>query len=226
MDATRLRAALFVEDFDEPAIGEPEVISPDADPAEPPEPMFTEQELEAARHSGHAEGLAAGRIQAEQAREAATLACLDGIAAGLRASRQDAVAAAEAAIEDAARLMLTMLAAALPAFCARHGEAEVRAVVATLLPRLTQEPAVTIRVSPLHAEALRADLARLDAEEFGHVRLVPTDAIAPGDVRLTWAYGDATRNAAALARDIADALAPLGLLMPDPAPARKEPVDA
>jgi hypothetical protein len=48
------------------------------------------------------------------------------------------------------------------------------------------------------------------------VALVPTDSVPPGDVRITWQDGAAMRDATALWREVAAALAPLDLL---PAPA-------
>jgi flagellar assembly protein FliH len=218
---------LFAEDFDAPEapgapdIPEPEVIAPEA--TVPDEMLFTEAELEAAREAGRIEGEAAGMWQARAALAAEERETLSRIAATLEDARADAARVAEDAAEGTARLMLGMLLAALPATCARHGEAELRAMASRILPALAQEPRVTIRVHPHHLDALRQELARLDPEQSARAVLLPTDAMPPGDLRIAWESGHAVRDARALAAAMEEALAPLGLLAgPDAAVEARE----
>lgn len=216
MDAmTRSFGVLFAEDFDEPETfepPEPEVIAPAPEAPPPEEAVFTEAELDAAREAGRAEGRAAGREEARAAQAADGRDALRRLAAAMDEARLEAARVAEEAAEGMARLMLGMLAAALPALCARHGEAEIRAMSRRLLPALESEPRVTIRVNPRHLDAMRGELAGLDPEQAGRTRLLPTDAMPPGDLRIAWDYGQAVRDARALAASMEEALAPLGLL--------------
>ena len=77
------------------------------------------------------------------------------------------------------------------------------------------------------AEALKVvrddfvDLAGFDAELSADIALLPTDALPPGDLRVTWAEGALIRDTGAICRAMQDVLAGLGLLdpTPDPAPA-------
>ena len=46
------------------------------------------------------------------------------------------------------------------------------------------------------------------------VRLIPTDAIPPGDMRISWRAGSVRRDTAGLWADIENILAPAGLLSP------------
>ena len=125
--------------------------------------------------------------------------------------------------EAIARLLLDSLAATFPTLCARYGDAEVRAIIRAVLPALTQEAAITVRAHPRTAAALAAEIAHLDPDLVAHVQTVECDAMPPGDVRIAWHNGTATRDAAALWQQVAAVLAPAGLLRTDAA--IKETVD-
>jgi hypothetical protein len=56
------------------------------------------------------------------------------------------------------------------------------------------------------------ELVRLDPDLLAHVQTVECDAMSPGDVRIAWRNGAATRDAAALWQQVAAVLAPAGLL--------------
>ncbi len=49
------------------------------------------------------------------------------------------------------------------------------------------------------------------------MQIIECDAMAPGDVRIAWHNGAATRDAAALWQQVAAVLAPAGLLRADAA---------
>jgi hypothetical protein len=56
------------------------------------------------------------------------------------------------------------------------------------------------------------EIHSLDADLAARVRLIPTDAMAAGDARVTWDNGAATRDAVSLWSQIESILAPAGLL--------------
>jgi hypothetical protein len=109
------------------------------------------------------------------------------------------------------------LAAVFPTLCSRYGDAEVRAVARTVLPALTQEPAITVRAHPCTAKIVGQEAKRLDPELAAHVHVVESDAMTPGDVKIAWHNGTAVRDAAALWGQVAAVLAPAGLLPADAA---------
>ncbi len=205
MDPNRpnLLGVLYAEDFDldgaAPAeTAEPEVI----------DPVFTAAELEAAR----AEGRAAGHMEAERGLAASRAHMLGLLATGVADARDAAKEVAEAAAEGVAKCMLGALAACLPAMCERHGAEELRALARYVLPAMHDEPRITVRVNPHMIAAMQAEVAALDFEIAERVHLLPTDAIAPGDARISWAEGCAVRDAGRARRAVEDALDALGLL--------------
>lgn len=207
------RGGLFAEDFDLPrqrdGTHEPGVIAP----------CFSAADIAAARAEAWAEGHEAGTAEANAATTAATRALLETIAATLQAARAELTEVAERSAEAIARLLLDSLAATFPALCVRHGEGELRALIRTILPALSREPAVTIRVNPAHTPALMRELDRLDPELVERVQLIPVEAIPLGDARASWRDGAAQRDAAGLWGQVRAVLEPAGLLSHETAPA-------
>jgi flagellar assembly protein FliH len=197
---------LYAEDFDEDGITaaagseaapEPEVI----------ESVFTAAELDAAR----LEGRDIGRREAEGSLAAARNQMVGLLAASIADARDEQRVMAQEAADAAARCILSALSACLPALCDRHGAAELQAMVRAVLPALVDEPRITVRINPQMLAPIQAEIAALDIEIAERVRLLPSDSIAPGDVRITWAEGSAIRDTARARTAVEDALAALGL---------------
>ena len=203
---TRKGGALFGEDFDAPPI-----------PPRPPEPVFVEPvysaaDLAAARDDAARDSRDAALAEAEAATKATARRALTDIAAQIASARDDVAAIAEQSAEATARLLLNCFATALPALSARHGAAEVTAILRAILPSLRREPKIVIRLNPHLAREMTEEIQMLDPELAAHVRIVPTDAIPVGDVRIAWDNGGASRDTKALWDQIENILAPAGLL--------------
>lgn len=197
---------LFAEDFDLPEAEqpapEPEVI----------EPVFDLRQLETAKAASFDEGVTAGRAALLAEDEIRLRQAVEAFLAELEAARDAARLIGEQAAGEIARLLLASLGAVMPMLCASHGDAEICAVVRTVLPALDMEPEISIRMHPRTGPALLAEIERMDPDLAARVRLVPTDALPAGDVRIAWQDGTATRDAAALWREVAAILLPNGLL--------------
>jgi len=196
-------ALLFADDFDLP----PEPAEPEAI-----EPVFSAAEIAEAREAGWRDGHASTLAEAAASDTAAVRQTIEAIAAEFAALRETAAAQAGEAAEAIARLLLDSLAAVLPALCAQHGEAEMQALVRAVLPALSQEPEVTVRVGAESVEAISQEIAKCDPDLASRVRVVPCGTLPVGDVRITWRNGSATRDASALWQQVAAILMPAGLL--------------
>ena len=184
------------------------------------EPTYTCAELAEARTASWRDGQEAGAAAAGASTAATTNALLATIAAALHDAESAAVRIAEHSVEAVARVLMDSLAKLFPTLCAQHGEAELCALVRTILPALAQEPALTVRVNPRHTPALMRELDRLDPELVERVRLVPVEAIAAGDVRVSWRDGTATRDTSGLWHQVQAVLGAAGVLSPDPTPSQ------
>ncbi len=202
-----LAGVLYAEDFDEDA-PPPDAASEPAPEPEVIEPVFTAAELASAR----AEGRASGQADAERGVAASRLQVLRLIADNMGDAREAARALAADAAEAAARCMLTALTACLPALCTRHGADELRAFARIVLPALTEEPRITVRVHPHMIAVLEDEFATMDFELVERITLHPSEAIAPGDARVSWSEGSASRQGARARAAVEEALAMLGLL--------------
>ncbi|MEO8716356.1 MAG: hypothetical protein ABI369_15225, partial [Acetobacteraceae bacterium] len=172
---------------------------------------LTQVDLARVRADAWAEGRAAARTEAEAATEALAEAAAS-LTRETASLREALLVEAEDNAGAIARLLLDTLAALFPSLCARHGEAEARAVVRALLPGLSLEPDIVVRAAPPICRALEGDIARLLADDPGRVRVLADPAMGPGDVRLRWQGGTGTRDGAALWAEVAAALSPAGLL--------------
>jgi flagellar biosynthesis/type III secretory pathway protein FliH len=110
-----------------------------------------------------------------------------------------------------ARLIFDALGAVLPVTCAAVGVAEIMAVARAVLPAMTAEPSIVVRVNPCMAAEVEKALADLEREPEQRLQVLAADAIAPGDVRISWRDGAAVRDAGAAWGQVVEALAPLGL---------------
>ena len=186
---------LFDTSFDPPE-------APKVEPL-PPEPTFSQADIDAAR----AEGMAAGRAaaQAEYAKsDAQRMAdALNAIAANLATIRpivDDGLAAnARASIEVAVTLARKLAGAA----AAQEIAAPVSELIAECLPRLMDEPRIVVRVAESALDGLRGHVTQA-AERAGYhgkVVLIGDPQLTPPACRIEWADGGAECDPARLAAE-------------------------
>ena len=194
--------SLFAEDFDLP--------EQTPDPVPPP-PTFGSDELAAARAEAWAEGHAAGLAKTAAEHAAALDRAARSTAEQIAAVRTEALRQAEAHAEAVARLWLDTLASLFPALCAKHGDDEALALANLVLPGLAGEPVVTLRADPTLARHLADEIAALEPSDPGRIRIVPNETALPGDIRISWASGFASRDATELWEQVAAVLGAAGL---------------
>ena len=198
---------LYAEDFDDELSGGGTLLG--AEP-EQPEPLFTGADLDDARlaaaDTARTETLASAELAALQDRSAA----LARISEGLGHLTAGIAAEIERSTEELARTVLCLLAAALPSLMDKTAAREVSALLHRLLPGLHAEKQVTVRVNPHVAGAIESDLAQLDEDARTRILLVPTDALAPGDLRVSWHEGRLLRDTAAIRNATHKILASIG----------------
>lgn len=193
---------LFDTDFD--AAAEPEArLAPRPDMR-----RYTATEMDEARAAAHAEGVAAGRTEAEQEigrriadASAAIGAQLDRLfAQGLKDHATQIREAITAATEIVKRL--------LPALGRREAMTEVEALIADCLARLHDEPRLVVRVADELLDPVRQRVDQLAgaAGYAGRVILLADNTLKAGDARVEWADGGADRDTAALWREIESAI--------------------
>ena len=189
-------ALLYAVDFDRPA---------------PAARVYDQAECDGTVDLACAAAVAAARAAWTQADQHQRTQALSQLGDAMLAIQGTAAAQVQAVAVETARTMLTILVSLLPALCARHGAAEVQAVLEQILPALTQEKQVTLRVAPSVMEQVRPTLLRLEEMLAGAVTLLPDSRLAPGDVRLAWPGGSMARDTGAITAAVLAAVQAIGV---------------
>lgn len=205
-DPPHLFGILYAEDFDDPLSQPGGIIVPHPSSIEPAVPVLTQSDVDLACAAAVEAARAEWETSQEQSRARALAAIGNALAGARDASEQIALAAAEGTVTT----MLAMLSGALPLLCRDHGGAEVRALIAHLLPTLRTEPRVTIRVHPDLVPGLQRDLAEVDPEMTGTIAVLAAP-LAPGDLKVTWQNGSFARDTTQILTAMQGALGQLGL---------------
>lgn len=175
-----------------------------APPPPPPAPSI-EPLLAEARRGGWEDGLAEGLRRATETQQAAAGRAAAIAAEALRHGHDAAREAAATMAQDLARLVLSMLDAALPGLAAEHGAPLAAAFARRVAPVLEAVPEARLLVPVGLGEAVR-DLLGTSAI------LVEEDAaLPPGDARATWRGGGAAFDLAMRRQAIRQLLESSGL---------------
>jgi len=199
---------LFEYSFDPVVAPEPDDKEGMAEPDVPPEPTYSQGELEAARAAafaeGHGLGVAEGRASEQQTTERLASLALNQIAGEL-GRLADAIENGRAErVKTAAEIGLALARRFLPEFARRHGVDEILAMVKGCMAELHDEPKITVRVAASVAEELAGALEQL-AQARGMTagfRILADAALGPSDARLEWSDGSAERDAGLFWADV------------------------
>lgn len=204
---------MFDLDFDPPVphapkAKEPAHVEEPAEPALPPSPTFTEDELQVARDAAYEQGRQAGIAEAAASTErslAEAMVALSNRVAELRAAEQQS---AEGNLRTAVRVSMAVLKKMLPAACEAHAFGEVTHVVEECVGHILDEPRIIVRVSPALVEPVRERLEAVAVDQGfeGRVVVQAHQGLPPGDARVEWTDGGAERDQARLMRDIDEAV--------------------
>lgn len=205
---------LFLEDFEAPE------VPPAPEPVAMP-PLFTDADLAQARADARAAGYEQGLAQARDESAEATRRAIEAIAAAMCTASDAATRTAECHADALARLLIGSLRTVLPTLCQRFGAHEAAAIATILRPGLSTYPAIRVcanrETRPELEQALCSGLRELAGDLCGRLSFIDAPDVAPGDVRLEWVAGAATRDMGRIWADIATVLSPLGLLCADAA---------
>jgi len=207
---------LFAEDFDD-VLTEPRRA--DALIPEPPPlpPSLTDDDVRAARCEGFAAGRDAAMAEAALRLHDATRDALQLLAQSLPALADQRLRQIDEAVEVAARLIFTALAALLPSLALRHAPQEIAHLLHDVIADLAPDRALSLTVAPGLLDSMRTALADLPRDQARRVVLQGEESLVPGDARLSWEGGAAVRQTRPVLDSVTDILRSLDLLT-QPAP--------
>ncbi len=174
----------------------------------PPPPVFSEEELTAAREESRAQGKREGHAEAQGSIEKQTLDTLNIIRNHFNILFEEEERRARIFEKEAVQLAATLFARAFPALNERHGMEEVKAMLQNVLETVREMPEIVIDVPPAYVEAIQNHINALLRQDGGPRCVVRgSDSLGPGQCRMIWANGTAARGGAALAEQIRDQIA-------------------
>jgi len=182
-------------DFNDDFVPEPEV---------PPPPVFSEQELEAARKESYQQGKNDGLAEAAASREKKIADLLQKVTQNfsmLFSAEQERARQYEA---EAVYLGRTIFNRLFPALNEKHGLEEVQRAVSLVLEKQSSQAEIIIDVPPDYVDPIQklVDKAAAAGAMAGVCRVREDKALRSGDCRLRWNDGGASRDPAALADEI------------------------
>ncbi|WP_439815538.1 hypothetical protein [Zavarzinia sp. CC-PAN008] len=190
----------FNQDFDEPVQARPQPVEtlPEPEPEPVLAPIFSEDELNAARAAAYADGERAGETRAQQSVEATIAGSLDLIADQVHQLLDWRVALERQVTADAAQLALAIATKLAGTLIARAPLVEVETLVTECLADLAEEPRVVVRLDEALAPQLAARLDALAAQTGypGKIVVLGDERLKGADARVEWAHGGAERSAA------------------------------
>lgn len=194
---------LYAEDFDapEPAAVTVEVAAPSPEPVVI-EPTFSLADLHRATKRAEQEARAQERQDAATTSEARAADALVRIAEALKINRSESADVAKAAASATADTILAMVAAVLPAFSADRGAQEVTALLQLLLPSMTHQPRLAIRLHPSLIDAVRDALAAALEDGQTMIDWLGSTTMQPGDLSVRWQDGIMFRDTNALCTQV------------------------
>ncbi len=201
-----LSGVLYAEDFDEPLLQAPSAPSRSVAEPQPIAPSFSLAELRAAADAAHQRGRdEALREAAASATNQRNLAAMQ-LLKQLAATQEQAAHVVEQALGMIARTSLSLLSAALPALCAEHAEAELRALLHRIVPPMRQHPELQIRVHGSLRDVLEQETMAMLEGCNTRVTWTSSSKLMPGDIAISWHNGGALRDTASTCDGIRDAV--------------------
>lgn len=169
-----------------------------------PEPTFSEEDVAKARDDGFTAGKEAGQKAAEELIERDVAQALTHVTQQLAELGKVQAESVERRSREAVETALSIIRKLFPNLAAKHGLAEIEAVIGECLTRLRGEPRIVIRVADALLDAVneRATALAAKAGFEGKLVLIAQDDLQAGDVRVEWADGGAERDNELLWREI------------------------
>ena len=176
------------------------------DPPEDVVPTFIEDDVNAARRQGFAEGKAEGIRESAVSAEATVTDALAVIGEKLSGLFQFQEEVNATAVRNAVTVATTIARKLFPGLNRLGALGEIEMIVERSMERITDQPRVSIYVGEhlLDALAARMDAITAAAGYRGEVALFADAGTPEGDCRVEWTDGGAERNAAAVWQDIDD----------------------
>ncbi|HVJ51118.1 MAG TPA: hypothetical protein VM689_01560 [Aliidongia sp.] len=175
---------------------EPEPSMPEPEPELPPEPTFSQSELDAAFERGLSNGRQAGELDAMERIERRLADTTERLAyqfKDLAEHQNHAIAMVE---RQATEVTLAALRKLFPAFLARGGATEIEAMLTAALEDAIEEPRILVRTAPDMRGSIEPMVRSMAGQAGfdGKLIVIEDNRLGDMDCRIEWAEGGVERN--------------------------------
>ncbi len=174
----------------------------------PPPPVFSEAEMAQARADGAAEGFADGFAKASTGIEAQCGVAMEKISSLFEALAPDHRDALERSRVEVLTIARAVIAKTLPDMASENALALVETAIASVLPKLMDEPRAVIRTSDILLDRLQeiVDGLKRKSGYSGDIILLAEDGLGPADCTVEWADGGAEYHQDRIWQEINEAM--------------------
>lgn len=180
------------------------VFEPGADGTASMPRTLSEDELDAIRAEGYAQGYNAGQGDALATAEQDCAAKLDAIGNGISNALGQLAAERQKLAAEAGELAMMISRRLVPFLMKQQPAAEIEGLLSDALTHLSDTPHLVIRINENWLEQVSPRLEQIarDRGFAGRLIVLAEPEVAVGDCRIEWADGGISRNAAAVGREI------------------------
>jgi flagellar assembly protein FliH len=173
------------------------------DGAEPPPPMFTQEELAAAKQDSYTRGKQDGIAEAHGSFEKQTADLLAAIRDHFSILFDEEERRARAFEKESIQLAYTIFSKAFPALNERFGLEEVKTAVRNVLETVHEQPEIIVEVPPAYQNIIQKHIESLLRQDGGpRCTIRINDNLIAGQCRMAWTNGQAMRNGPHLAEQM------------------------
>jgi len=193
-----------IHNFDEPDPAPEDDIIIEEPPAEPPAPTFSEEELEAAKASAHAQGVQEGIAQERQSREEKVQNLLSQITENFSSLFAAERYREKEYEEEAVQLAAALLAQLSPVFIEKQGKENLIFILKKTLHQFEDKGEIAISVHPDSTQEIDALFAQSwgDNGSYPRYKIMADNTLETGDCRMEWVNGGFIRSSQATAEAI------------------------
>ncbi|MCB1562872.1 MAG: hypothetical protein KDJ75_04790 [Alphaproteobacteria bacterium] len=169
----------------------------------PPPPMFSQEELEAARHAAFTKGHAQALEEAKASRGQHLATVLETLSNDLAHLCSQEERREKLYEQEAVSLSLAIFSKLFPLYQEHYGFNELAETIKTVLSRHEGQKDITVYVHPDLVQGVEAFLTKIQRQDSGLSLCVTGDeSLGPGATKIAWADGGAVRDSESMAGQI------------------------
>ncbi|MDD3288708.1 MAG: FliH/SctL family protein [Alphaproteobacteria bacterium] len=172
-------------------------------------PLFTHEQLEAAKQEGYKTGYNEGKAAVQDDLQTKSNELVKKLEQKISALMKELSSRQQNQQDDIADISLMIASKILPDYVSKQGSDEVMALLSKVIHDMAHEPRFVIRISELQFETMNKMIKTMAENQAytGQISIVGDPAMGPSDCKIEWADGGLERNVQDFLKEIDSAVA-------------------